>query len=103
MTKWFVSRHTGACEWASNHGVSDATFVRHFNVSAAHPGDIVIGTLPVNLIAEICAQGARYFHLALDLPEDGRGRDLSAAEMDRYGARLVEYRAQEVRAQPTGD
>jgi len=53
----------------------------------------VIGTLPVNLAADVCDKGARYFHLTLDLPLVYRGRELSAAEMAELGARLEEYSA----------
>lgn len=53
-------------------------------------GNVVIGTLPANLVADVCDKGARYFHLTLDLPLVYRGRELSAAEM---GARLEEYSA----------
>jgi len=45
----------------------------------------------VHLAAEICDRGARYLHLTLDLPAAARGRDLSADEMERYGARLTDY------------
>jgi CRISPR-associated protein Csx16 len=50
-----------------------------------------MGTLPVNLAAEVCARGGRYLHLTLDLPPEARGRDLSAEEMERFGARLTEF------------
>ena len=45
-------------------------------------GDTVIGTLPVNLAAEVCARSARYLHLSLEVPREVRGRDLTADEMN---------------------
>lgn len=92
MTKWFVGRHGGATEWARAHGLADATFIEHLDIAMVKRGDTVMGTLPVNVAAQLCAKGARYIHLAIDVPAAARGRDLSPAEMDRYGARLVEYR-----------
>ena len=65
--------------------------VPHLDPSTVAPGDVVMGTLPVHLAAEICDRGARYLHLTLDLPPQARGRDLSADEMERFGARLTEY------------
>ncbi|GIX15053.1 MAG: hypothetical protein KatS3mg118_3012 [Paracoccaceae bacterium] len=85
----FVSRHPGAVEWARRQGIV-AEAVHHLDPSAIRPGDTVIGTLPVHLAAEVCARGGRYLHLVLDLPPEARGRDLSAEEMDRHGARLQE-------------
>ena len=60
------------------------------------PGDVVAGTLPVNLAAEVCARGARYLNLSLDLPLHARGRELDAEDMHRYGARLEEYTVRRV-------
>ncbi|RMH48789.1 MAG: CRISPR-associated protein Csx16 [Alphaproteobacteria bacterium] len=86
---FFVTRHPGAVEWARRHGI-EAEAVHHLDPSAIRPGDTVIGTLPVHLAAEVCARRGRYLHLVLDLPPEARGRDLSAEEMDRHGARLQE-------------
>lgn len=52
--------------------------------------------LPVSLAAEVCAKGARYLHLTLDLPPTARGRELTAEEMDVRGARLEEYRVERI-------
>ena len=62
-----------------------------------HPGDVVIGTLPVHIVAEICARGGRYLHLTLDVPPQARGRELTADDMERFGARLEEYEVKRLR------
>lgn len=90
-TTWFVSRHPGALEWARRKGIVVDRVVAHLNVEDVKPGDTVIGTLPVNLAAEVCARGARYLNLSLDLPEDARGRELTADELERYGARFEAF------------
>lgn len=90
MTTYFVSRHAGALDWARQNGI-EATRLAHLDPDIIRAGDTVIGTLPVHLAADICARGGRYLHLSLDLPQEARGRDLSAAEMDRYGATLEEF------------
>ena len=51
----------------------------------------MIGILPVNLAARVCERGARYLNLSLDLPADARGRELTADELERYGARLEAF------------
>ena len=91
MTVWFVSRHPGAAEWARRRGLVVDRQVAHLDPYTVEAGDTVIGTLPVHLAASVCARGARYMNLSLDLPVEARGRELSAGELERYGARLEAY------------
>ncbi|WP_372426160.1 CRISPR-associated protein Csx16 [Salinarimonas chemoclinalis] len=86
----FVGRHPGALAWAARRGIV-AEPVAHLDPTEVGPGDRVLGTLPVHVAAAIVARGARYTHLVLDLPADARGRDLDPDEMERFGARLVDY------------
>lgn len=91
MTTYFISRHPGAIAWAEQEGFHVDIQLMHFEPETVKRDDVVLGTLPVNLIADVNAQGGRYFHLALDLPSDQRGKELSADEMRAYGARLEEF------------
>jgi CRISPR-associated protein Csx16 len=54
-------------------------------------GDVIMGTLPINQAAAVCARGARYLHLSLEIPAHWRGRELSADEMQQAGAHLMPY------------
>jgi CRISPR-associated protein Csx16 len=90
MTNYFVSRHPGAVDWSRRHRI-DAKAVTHLDVAQIFAGDTVIGTLPIHLAASVCAKGARYLHLTMDLPEEARGRALDADEMDAFGARIEEF------------
>ena len=85
---FFISRHPGAIEWATRHGIMGAELVPHFDPEEVEPGDVVIGTLPINLVAEVNRRGGIYQHLSMDLPADARGKELTADDMDQYGARL---------------
>lgn len=96
MTTYFVTRHAGAREWAAASGVEVDFVTAHLDIEGVGVGDIVIGTLPVHLAAEITRRGARYIYLSIDIPADRRGQELSAEEMKRYGARLEEYRIEKV-------
>lgn len=91
MTIWFVSRHPGALAWMQHQGETYDQHIRHLDLDRIRPGDEVIGTLPVHLAAEVCARGARYRHLSLQLPDHARGQELSAAEMNACAARLETY------------
>ncbi|MFN3752397.1 MAG: CRISPR-associated protein Csx16 [Thiobacillus sp.] len=91
MTVWFVTRHPGAIEWAARRGLVVDRQVAHLNVSEVKAGDTVIGTLPVHLAAEVCARGARFLNLSLDVPPEARGQELDADALERFGARLEGY------------
>ena len=91
MTTWFVTRHPGAVEWAQRKGLQIDRHVAHLDPTSIAPCDTVIGILPVHLAAQLCARGARYLNLSLDLPAAARGRELSAEELDAYGARIEGY------------
>lgn len=92
MTTYFVSRHPGALDWAAAQGLIVDQVINHLDPQIIQPGDVVIGTLPIHLAAQVCQRGGRYLHLSLDLPHDWRGRELSADDLRRFGARLEEYR-----------
>ncbi|RLA00730.1 MAG: CRISPR-associated protein Csx16 [Gammaproteobacteria bacterium] len=92
MTTYFVSRHEGAKKWAETLDFNNIVLVSHFNVNIVNSGDIVLGTLPVHLAAEVCAKGASYFHLELNLPPEARGKELSSEDMVSYGAKLNQYK-----------
>ena len=91
MVTWFVSRHPGAVEWARREGVQVDRWVPHLLIEEICSGDVVIGTLPVNMAAEVCARWAKYYNLSLNLPENWRGRELSADALAEVGARLERF------------
>lgn len=89
MTIYFVTRHKGAREWAARRNI-DARAVDHLDPETLVAGDVVIGSLPAHVAAEVCRRGGRFVHLAIDSPAAWRGRDLTADEMDACNAHLVE-------------
>jgi len=91
MSTYFITRHPGAHQWASEAGIAVDAVLDHLDPARVQPGDRVIGILPVHLAADVCRRGGRYFNLSLDLPPEARGRELSAEEMQRYGARVEEF------------
>ena len=95
MVTYFVSRHPGAIEWAERHG-HEAKLIAHLEPSMVQAGDVVLGTLPIQLVAVINERGARYFHLEMTIPEAQRGASLTASDMERFGAKLTEFEARRV-------
>ncbi len=96
MTTYFISRHTGAKDWISTQGIAIDKIQSHLDINDINAGDTVIGTLPIQLVAEVCQRGAKYFHLTLNLPEHLRGKDLSPADMDSAGAKLEQFTAEKI-------
>lgn len=91
MTTYFVTRHPGAIEWARRQNLTVDQQIDHLDLNVIAPGDTVIGVLPINLAAEVCQRGAQFISLSLELPLETRGRELSADDLERLGARLEEY------------
>lgn len=92
---WFVSRHPGAIEWARRQGLAIQRWAAHLDPTQIETGDIVIGTLPVNLAADVCKRGANYLHLSLEVPATWRGRELSADELLAVPAELRAFHIEE--------
>ncbi|MDO4896854.1 MAG: CRISPR-associated protein Csx16 [Moraxella sp.] len=92
MTTYFITRHIGALDWAGENGV-------HFDVHLSHlldfdelkSGDVIIGTLPVNIISQINELGVHYIHLSLTIPPHLRGVELTAEQLDECQATLEEF------------
>lgn len=98
MTTYFISRHPGAVQWAQEQGICVDKQLAHLHIDDIRPGDVVIGSLPVNLVAQLTQRDARYLHLTLDLPPEWRGLELSLDQMRQCNARLEEYRVGRVDA-----
>jgi CRISPR-associated protein Csx16 len=94
MTTYFITRHPGAIAWAEQHGVHVDRQIAHLDIDLIRPGDTVIGSLPVNMAADVCERGAAYIHLSLRIPEPWRGRELTAEQMTAFGAKLECYQLQ---------
>lgn len=91
MTIWFISRHPGALHWMQSNHIHFDHHLTHLANEPIAKGDIVIGSLPVNLAADVCARGAQYWNLSLILPAEARGRELTADQLEQYQARLETF------------
>ena len=89
MTRYFITRHTGALAWAAQQGYTFDVHLSHLDPTHRFEhGDVVAGTLPVNIVADLCAQGVVYLNLSLQLPADLRGQELTVAQLQQCDARL---------------
>lgn len=89
---WFVSRHAGSIDWIKQQAIQVDRFVTHLNeTDMPQTGDIVIGTLPVHLIAKLNKKGIRFIHLQLEVDHQQRGVELSSQCLSSSQATLQEY------------
>lgn len=92
MAVWFVSRHPGAIDWmAAQTDWQIDHWVAHLQVHDVQAGDVVLGTLPIGLAADVCAAGARFYFLEVPLQAAQRGQEIDAVGMAKMGCRLTEF------------
>jgi CRISPR-associated protein Csx16 len=93
---WVVTRHAGAATWVQTRLGCPVRTVAHLHEHEIEPGARYHGVFPLNLAAAICRAGAECWAIAMELPPTLRGQELSAAQLDALGARLVRYEVREV-------
>ena len=81
MAVWFISRHKGAIDWIKQQSLQIDRFESHLNVDDIQADDTVIGTLPIHLDAKVCAKGAKFYFLSVNVSQDQRGMELTAEEL----------------------
>ena len=96
MTTWFISRHEGAIEWVKQQNIQIDRFESHLNTSLVQTGDVVIGTLPIHLAAEICQKGAKFYFLSVNVKPEQRGTELTAQQLVEQGCTLQAFHIQKL-------
>jgi len=91
MKRWLVTRHSGAIQWFALKGYFFDCYVAHLDTVEITSGDAVYGTLPVPLVADLCARDIEYWHLCVPIAADIRGKDLSARELERLGTTVKRF------------
>jgi CRISPR-associated protein Csx16 len=106
MTTYLVTRHEGTRYWArgmAKHGrlpFPIDRMVDHLDPSTLKKGDVVVGTVPFHLAADLRERGIEFWALDIDLPPEDRGKELSGVYLATRGARLTRY---EVKRKDTMD
>ena len=81
MAVWFVSRHPGAIEWVKLQNIQIDRFENHLDTSLVQACDVVIGTLPIHLAAEVCQKGAKFYFLSINVTPEQRGTELTCKQL----------------------
>ena len=100
-----VSRHPAAIEYlwecldlstAVHRNIRQVEHLDDAQIADITYGDRVMGTIPMSVAARLCAKGVECWHLELDITPHMRGRELTRADMEAMGARLVRYHVEDV-------
>lgn len=91
MTVWFISRHQGAIDWVKQQGIQIDRFAEHLNVDDIQANDIVIGTLPIHLAAEVCQKGAQFYFLSINVMREQRGTELTCEQLVQQGCSIQPF------------
>ena len=93
---YIVTRHEGAIAWLREKGFAGEV-VTHLAGNQIRSDNIYIGVLPVPMIQKILAAGSRFYLLVMpEVSLAQRDREMTPAEMDTAGAKLVEVKRIEV-------
>ncbi len=101
MATYLVTRHEGTRLWvtaAARKGRLPFEIdhvVEHLDPSRLAKGDVVVGTLPIAIAAELEARKIEFWALDLDLPPEERGKELGGVRLlklyENRGARFTRY------------
>lgn len=92
ITIYFVTRYAGALAWAVQNQLHFDYHLEHIkSITLLKDGDIIIGTLPINIVYALNSQVVRYIHLALQIPAELRGQELSVGQLTQGQAMLQKY------------
>jgi putative CRISPR-associated protein (TIGR02620 family) len=94
MSIWYVGRHEASSHWLLEQGIALTHCLPHLDGKVwPVSGDVVIGNLPIQWVAELSSRGVKYVHIELTLPLSARGQELTADDLSRYGVKLTAYSA----------
>lgn len=84
---YFVSRHPGAVEWMKRQTEWQVDkFLPHLEAVRLVAGDVVLGTLPLHLAAEVCAKGRLFIFCSCRNSCRNAGRNILPMKWKRWDA-----------------
>lgn len=89
MNPLIITRHQGLVDWLKKHYNITGTIIPHVTNPNLLTGRIVIGILPLHLAAK--AQEIWTIDMP-NLPAEKRGQEVTAEEMEQFGATLSKYK-----------
>ncbi|WGE85078.1 CRISPR-associated protein Csx16 [Actinobacillus equuli] len=96
MAVWFISRHQGAIDWIKQQAIQIDRFEQHFDVAEIQADEVVIGTLPIHLAAEVCQKGAKFYFLSVNVTREQRGTELTCEQLVKQGCSIEPFYIQKL-------
>ena len=91
MTTTCVVRHQGAVDWMKMQSIPIDYWTESLDLDMVESGDTVIGILPMHMAAEVCAKGATFIALMIDLPREYRGKELTVKQLEEMSCCLMPF------------
>ena len=90
---YIVTRHKGAVAWIKKHYPIFSKFVvLKFIDEEQIKGNVIIGTLPINL----AVLAKEYWHLSMKIPLEMSGKEFTIEDMEEFGCQIVRYKIEKV-------
>ena len=87
-----VTRHTATCNWLKTRlAEHDLHFTAHFTAEMTEGFEVVVGILPINLVADLNARGIRFFMVTMEVPAELRGKELTEEQMVECNVKLEQF------------
>jgi len=98
-----ITRHEATVEWIKKTihpfigvTIDEIVVTAHYTPGMEDGFNYVIGILPVNLIAALCAKEIHYYQVVMDISVEFRGKELTIEQMEEFNAHLVRYYVEEL-------
>lgn len=96
MKVLFITRHEGAIHWAKAReaklGITE--YLSHLSeetIKSLKEGDVVIGILPIQIIARLNKAGILFYALTIDVPQELRGVELTQEQMALVNCKIQNF------------
>ncbi|MBR1374612.1 MAG: CRISPR-associated protein Csx16 [Cardiobacteriaceae bacterium] len=91
---YFICRHQGTIDWVkSRKNIKIDVFLDHldFRETEICAEDTVIGILPIDIAAQICEKGAKFYALKIHQELSERGQNFSADNLEKMNVSLRRF------------
>ena len=94
MTIYIVTRHCASREWILNnlpHSTDETIVQSHLDPNVIQQGDVVVGVLPLHIIAQIYDKGGTFYAFDIVIDKNLRGKELSKKDLVQCQPTLTKY------------
>lgn len=91
---YFICRHQGTIEWIKKQkNIKIDVFLEHLDLreTEIRAEDTVIGILPIDIAAQVCAKGAKFYALKIHQELSERGQIFSADKVEKMNVSLRRF------------